>query len=250
MNHAPSIELYTWLNTAFDFFNRELFEEKLPGCIITVQREKKTMGYFSADRWANAKGAKTHEIAINPAYFAGHKFIEILQTLVHEMCHMWQHIYGKPSRTGYHNKEWSDKMVSFGLIPTHNGRKDGKRTGQKMGDYPEQGGKFLRCCEQLIADGFKLEWVDRYPAVSTPSHVRDIGFSQAETDIETPEVIELLNTAAEDIIPDIESVTAVAAKTAQKRKAKYTCPDCSANVWGKTGLHIQCDDCNQLFQEA
>jgi hypothetical protein len=37
---------------------------------------------------------------------------------VHEMAHVWQHAHGKPSRNGYHNKEWAAKMDERGLIPS------------------------------------------------------------------------------------------------------------------------------------
>ena len=40
---------------------------------------------------------------------------DILGTLVHEMCHQWQHELGNPSRSGYHNKEWGNKMKEVGL---------------------------------------------------------------------------------------------------------------------------------------
>ena len=36
-------------------------------------------------------------------------------------------------------------------------------------------------------------------------------------------------------------------KKKQKRKEsklKYSCPLCDANVWGKPGLHVRCDDCD------
>jgi predicted SprT family Zn-dependent metalloprotease len=34
-----------------------------------------------------------------------------------------------------------------------------------------------------------------------------------------------------------------------KNKVKYTCPECSANVWGKPGLAIACLECEGRFQE-
>jgi hypothetical protein len=34
------------------------------------------------------------------------------------MVHLWQHHHGKPSRTGYHNKEWATMMKAVGLIPS------------------------------------------------------------------------------------------------------------------------------------
>ena len=35
--------------------------------------------------------------------------------LVHEMVHLWHHHEGKPSRSGYHNTDWADKMATVGV---------------------------------------------------------------------------------------------------------------------------------------
>ena len=40
---------------------------------------------------------------------------ESMGTLVHEMVHFWQQEFGTPSRRGYHNREWADKMEALGL---------------------------------------------------------------------------------------------------------------------------------------
>ena len=39
----------------------------------------------------------------------------ILTTLVHEMTHSWQALYGKPSNSWFHNKEFLLKMLEFGI---------------------------------------------------------------------------------------------------------------------------------------
>lgn len=51
----PTVETYSVLQKAFDFFNKELFDGALPNCLITLQREKSTMGYYSADRFYNVQ---------------------------------------------------------------------------------------------------------------------------------------------------------------------------------------------------
>lgn len=71
-----------------------------------VATRKKSYGYFSAERFGNRDGEKTDEIALNPTYFAVVPLIEIMQTLAHEMSHVWQHHHGKPGRGRYHNREW------------------------------------------------------------------------------------------------------------------------------------------------
>lgn len=88
---SPTAQAYAELQAAFDHYNRELFGGELPPCLITMQREKRTYGYFSSERFVHRHDrSKTDEIAINPSYFAVVPLLEVLQTLVHEMVHAWQ----------------------------------------------------------------------------------------------------------------------------------------------------------------
>ena len=50
----PTTQTYNSLTTAYDFFNRELFSDSLPPCLITMQRHKGAFGYFSGERFACA----------------------------------------------------------------------------------------------------------------------------------------------------------------------------------------------------
>src|SRR5699024_9851145 len=43
----PTSEAYDELQIAYDHFNEHLFNNALPQCLITLQREKRTYGYFS-----------------------------------------------------------------------------------------------------------------------------------------------------------------------------------------------------------
>ena len=240
-NNSPTREFYDILRMAFGHFNKELFDGRLPNCLITVQRERNTMGYFSPDRWGNSSGEKAHEIAINPAYFANHKVIEIFQTLVHEQCHMWQHIYGKASRSGYHNKEWAEKMSSIGLISSHNGEPDGKTTGQLMSDYPAPDGEFIKSCKRLIADGYKLNWVDRIPAITEPAQTRVVDLNMPLTRAES-----VLNADVSSIVKNLRPKQEIAREKMLKAKIKYHCDGCGGNVWGKSGLKIICGECSDI----
>ena len=47
----PTEEAYSQFQYLYDYFNRELFSDELPDCIITLQRTKKTCGYFSKSRF-------------------------------------------------------------------------------------------------------------------------------------------------------------------------------------------------------
>ena len=158
----PTMQMYSFVQDAYDFFNDKLFAGELPPCLLTLQREKNTMGYFSSNRWQGGGKQVVHEIALNPAFFITHKPLELMQTLVHEMVHLWQHEFGKPSHRAYHNTEWANKMESIGLMPSDTGEPGGKRTGQRMSDYPIEGGAFYLQCIVFAKMGYKLPFYDRY----------------------------------------------------------------------------------------
>lgn len=163
----PTPQSYEALQRAYDIFNAELFDGKLDNCLITLQRQPRTYGYISYDRFAgNTNNNVLHELALNPEYFGVMPLIKVLQIMVHEMVHLWQYQFGKPSQKSYHNKEWADKMESVGLMPSQTGMVGGKRTGQQMDDYPLAGGKFLEVAKKIMADDLTIQWYDR----ASPRH--------------------------------------------------------------------------------
>ncbi len=146
-------EEYAGFDGAYDWFNQQLFGGLLPACLITLQRKAKSYGYFANDRFGHRRDqeASTDELALNPDTFQGRSDKEVLSTLVHEMCHCWQEHCGKPSRTGYHNRQWAAKMIEVGLMPSDTGEPDGKQTGQHMTHYIIRTGpltKRLRSCSR------------------------------------------------------------------------------------------------------
>ncbi len=92
------------------------------------------MGYFSYRRFvaADGSGRMIDEIALNPEYFPVYPLIEVMQTLVHEQCHMWQYHYGNPSRKTYHNAQWAAKMESIGLMPSSTGRLVVRKSARRL----------------------------------------------------------------------------------------------------------------------
>jgi hypothetical protein len=159
--NTPTDAQYTALNDAYAFFNRQLFNGILPACLITMQRKGGTYGYFASGRFGTADGSiVTDEIALNPSHFKRRTAPEVLSTLVHEMAHLWQHHFGKVSRSGYHNKEWTAKMRVVGLIPSNTGQTGGKETGQRMSHYIEEGGQFSLHCAALLDEGFVVPYVE------------------------------------------------------------------------------------------
>ena len=163
MNENPTRLTYQGFEKAYDHFNRKLFENSLPTCLITVQRKKGALGYFSGDRFTRVgeSGSIADEIAMNPNHFASQSKTETLSTLVHEMVHLWQHHFGKPSRRAYHNKEWAAKMKDVGLIPSDTAAPGGHETGQRVSHYIEAGGPFERACGAYLAKNSPILYHDR-----------------------------------------------------------------------------------------
>ena len=117
----PTLKTYDGLNRAYAFFNDRLFAGELPACLVTLQRAKKAYGYFAGGRFGSKDGKTvTDEIALNPSHFRNRTTEQSLSTLVHEMVHLWQHHFGKPSRAGYHNKASRHESVeSVRLLRTY-----------------------------------------------------------------------------------------------------------------------------------
>lgn len=202
----PTKEQFEAYQGMFDYFNDELFDNTLPNIILNFSRKGKNVGgFFSPERWTgadeNGEVMKTHEISLNPDHW-NTDFKDNVSTLVHEMAHLWQEEHGKPSRSGYHNKEWADKMDSIGLIASNTGELGGNRTGQQMTHYIEENGWFDQAFKRMPKE-LALPFQQVPPALKT---------------------------------------------AAKKTKIKYEC-SCGTKVWGKEGLMITCNVCNELYQE-
>ncbi|PKO78250.1 MAG: sprT domain-containing protein [Betaproteobacteria bacterium HGW-Betaproteobacteria-15] len=243
---SPTAQNYAELQRAYDHFNRVLFQDKLPACLITLQREKRTCGYFSQERFADLDGRTTDEIALNPAYFAVVPLVETMQTLVHEMAHQWQFHFGKPGRGRYHNDEWAARMEALGLMPSSTGKPGGKRTGDHMADYAIEGGDFLQACAELITHDFRLSWYDRFPGealVAAGQQSEGMRLSAAVGGGSTPAQSENVKTHLV-----VRPTVASAAVANKSNRAKYSCA-CSQSVWGKPGLRLRCELCESSFIE-
>lgn len=238
----PTRELYDFFTLAYGHFNDTLFDGRLAPCMLTVQRQKGCMGLFYPERWVTADGVRCHELSLNPTYFGAYRIVELFQTLVHEQCHMWQQEFGKPSRSGYHNREWADKMEAIGLMPSSTGEPGGKRTGQHMSDFPLPGGRFLSAARAFTERGEKLKWLDRFRVednVRSDQPLRDLAREDGNDGLLAP-----LTSLFEDL--ESEDVKPLQAG-AGRNKIKYTCA-CGCNVWGKPGLRIRCEVCDSGFE--
>ncbi|MFL0799463.1 MAG: SprT-like domain-containing protein [Agarilytica sp.] len=265
-------EAYGLFEKAYSFFNEKLFENTLPPCIITFQRQARMMGYVSFKRWVNTEGKTIDELAINPTYFANYHISSILQTLCHEMVHIWQEHFGKPTRSGYHNQEWSNKMRKIGLMPSSTGEPGGAMVGQNVSDYVLEGGAFEKACGELLSSGFKLHWYDAVPlppptprqqnkvqsnVISLESKIESRLLSNIdEKEIYTDFPVDLADLArrleeheSETSTPNLPPRVQTSKIKNRSNRHKYVCPSCFMQVWGKPDLDVKCGKCDANLYE-
>ena len=232
----PTIITAAEFQLAYDHFNASLFDAQLPPCLITLQRTISCMGYFFHKRFVSEQGT-TDEIAMNPEFFACNPMQETLQTLVHEMTHLWQYHFGQPSRRTYHNAEWANKMESIGLMPSSTGAPGGARTGQRMADYALIGGQFLAACESLLKSQFRISFGDRV----------------AKSVVQTPHAVTSESSSTALVSAPIQSshiVSHVTNKNVRVDRVKFECDMCNLNAWAKPSAKLVCGTCGEALECA
>lgn len=205
-----TVDTYTGLQAAYDYFNATIFNDKLPQCLLTLSFHRGAYGYFRGEAFAQRgsitsrmKGKKVatamDEIALNPFHFRGRSEAEIFSTLVHEQVHLWRnHLCDQPQPKTHHDRHWANKMEEVGLMPSSTAAPGGKRTGKRVSHYIIEGGAFdkamKKCKVTLDWDGLMRE-------------------------------------------PD---------KKGSKR-VKYCCSMCDQKAYGKPGLHLICGECDEVM---
>ena len=201
------------LTVAYTHFNKALFAGALPEAVLTLQPRKKSAGHFANNRWT-AGGDRYHEININPTVIEEQGERQLMQTLVHEMCHLWQEVFGKPSRSGYHNREWVRVMREIGLEPVSLDSDNG--TGQRVSDKIIEGGRFSTAYDKLAG---RKSWTGIDWHRVDDSHLEGGGKPAGGGS---------------------EGEGGSRRKPGTKRKARYSCPSCGNNAWGKPGMQFAC----------
>jgi hypothetical protein len=255
MQNGPTETCYGELQRIYYSLNASLFDGRLPGALLTLQREKKTMGYFSPARFVSVAGQKADEIALNPEYFAVRPLIELIQTICHEMAHQWQYHHGTPGRGKYHNGQWADKMQSIGLMPSSTGQPGGARTGDRMNDYPIPAGRFLVSASELAKQTPILTWFDRYvprdaAAAAGTRSAQAMYNSTTEASVEDS-VSQTLDTIAFGSAIEVIEKPNLGQLSKTLSRTKYICAGCATAVWAKPGLtNLGCTECGLAFKPA
>jgi predicted SprT family Zn-dependent metalloprotease len=206
----PTGEQFEALIKAYNYFNLQLFGGILPGCIITFSKKRNSKSFMMPQYWRSSDSAQPtiHQISLTATCLnlpPLHAFVR----LIHEMVHLWQWEYGTPSRAGYHNKEWANKMQELGLMSSNTGAEGGKSVGQKMKEY-------------IIPNG-------RYQTA----------FGKMPKECLLPFIISLS-------LPITKDTDKIKLLPRVKSKTKYSC-SCGTNIWGKPNLSVICGKCNEYL---
>lgn len=111
-------ELYWWV----DFFNIAFFQKQpVPVPALTFERTRvNNLGYY---RIGFNDFAVRNQINLNRIYI-NRPLYEVLQTLIHEMVHSWEHIYvpeEKRTKSWYHTKAFRQKLAEIGILTNNRG---------------------------------------------------------------------------------------------------------------------------------
>lgn len=251
-NKEREYPIYKELGEAYDYYNKELFGDVLPRCIIVLSKNERNFGHFMPLNYISVKdGKEVHEIALNITMFAVREIKLTLSTLVHEICHLKTFEDGNYGRGCYHNKVWANLMESIGLIPSSTGKEGGKRIGQHVSHYIENGGLFDKKTKILLNKGYLIPFVEK-----VRTEIKSYTEEEAEKiaipakpgfylDNEGNEFEGKTIVCGGD--KDGKDIVKIIVKEKQKR-AVYTC-SCGNRLWGRTGLDIRCNDCKRNFKE-
>lgn len=153
------------IESAINFLNKNLFDNKLSNIKVTIQPDSKktsaTYGWACAGIWSNGKQS-AHELNIT-ANSLKRPFREIWITLVHELIHIYAYctgdLTGATSRQGrYHGKKFKELCDKFYLITEKNETIGYITPHQKMmKEQKELYQKFIRSCKIDLRKIFKYQ---------------------------------------------------------------------------------------------
>ena len=231
-----STELYAKIQTVIDELDSTFFsgngKEKIPELVFAINNQCRSCvtAFVSPDAlYDKLKDKRLQYLGINPKYL-NRDVSEIIATLCHELCHIYENAYIHIPRGGYHDRQWVNLMEGCGLSAVFlNKSKTAVSTKIVEGGVFEEFVKTFT--EKHGKDYFNI--VEYSPIIEHRTKVA-LGLEDGDDD--------------EDDLPKADNADKPIKKY-NRNKVKYTCPDCGAKVWGKSGLHIECSDCACPFEE-
>ena len=224
-------ELYARFEECVSLIGETFFTSKgkhaFPKIVLAINNRVSScvVAFVQADAlYDTGSKEKVQYLGINP-YYLDRTVPEVLATLCHELCHVYENAYIHIPRGGYHDKQWVQLMHECGLEP-----------------------KFLNKSKTAVTHTIVEDGVfDKFVASFLESHGEDYFHicSYARLLEVKPSAIQ---GGGEDGEPRADNADKPVKKY-NRNKVKYTCPDCGAKVWGKAGLGIECITCATQFEE-
>lgn len=232
-----STELYKKIQNVIDLLDISFFsgkgKEKIPELVFAINNQCRSCvtAFVSPDAlYDKVNNKKLQYLGINPKHL-DRDISEILATICHELCHVYENAYIHIPRGGYHDKQWTELMEGCGLTPVFlNKSKTAVSTKITEGGIFEDFVKKFR--EENGESYFNI--VEYSPIIEHKTKVA-LGLEDGDSD-------------EDDDTPKADNADKPIKKY-NRNKVKYTCPDCGSRVWGKAGLHIECIDCACSFEE-
>lgn len=163
------------------------------------------------------------EIALNPDWLGQRSNLDILSTVVHEMCHLERLILDNNWTGSYHCTKWVAMMERVGLTPMAlvKGKPNGKKTGHHVTHVIVDGGPFDKTARQFLKqhpNPFPIEAVTSF---------EDTGLVKKN--------------------PNRKSkVTSGGSRTS---KFPFCCPKCDARIYGKKDTRAWCSGSEEEIHE-
>lgn len=232
-----STELYAKIQTVIDELDKNFFSGKgkqpIPELVFAINNQVRSCvtAFVSPDSLYDKKNNKKLQyMGINPKHL-DRDVGEILATICHELCHIYENAFIHIPRGGYHDKQWTELMRDCGLEPNFL-NKSKTSVSTKIAEGGEFETYIKKFKEEHSEDYFNI--VEYSPLVEHRTKVA-LGIEDGDEDLDedTPK--------ADNAYKPV--------KKYNRNKVKYTCPDCHSKVWGKAGLHIECTDCACAFEE-
>lgn len=209
------------------FFFESKGKYKIPDVFFTLNNRCNTLvtAYVTSNSLYNKENKKVvHYLGINPKWL-NREVREILATICHELCHIYEDTYIHIPRGGYHDKQWEELMLGCGLKPVYiNKAKTSVAT-------------------QIIEDGEFDSFVNSFTEEFGEDYFNLVEYS---TEIEKQLRKDVEGTEEDNDIPKADNADKPIKKY-NRNKIKYVCPSCDCKLWGKAGLDIYCNTCDCDF---
>ena len=229
-----STELYAKIQKVIDALDKAFFsgkgKAKIPEVVFAINNSCRAcvVAYVQADAlYDKSNNTKLQYMGINPSYL-DRSIEHILGTICHELCHVYENAFIHIPRGGYHDKQWASLMEDCGLEPKYL-----NKSKTAVTHNIKEGGEF-----EAFVEKFKEENGEDYFNI--------VAYS-AEVERKTKKALGIEDDGEDDSPKPDNADKPV--KKYNRNKIKYTCPDCGAKVWGKSGLNIYCNDCECSFEE-